>query len=335
MNPSLSHPEAEEQASRWAARLDGGPLDAAARRELEAWLGRAPDHRQLLSRYCQLSADLEQVLVPAATDSERAMTPPATGASLSRPRRRRWLAVAAGLAALVAVALVLRNPTPAAREIATAAGTRQTVTLEDGTQVELNAGTRLEFRDVGTERRARLSEGEVFFSVSHDASRPFFVETPAGSVRVTGTQFNVRSESPASVEVVVAEGSVEMSALPPPGGGASRVVSLGAGSRGFVHDGRLEREALPAGALAAALAWREGEIVLNGLTLQEALQRFGRYHGRRIEVSADAAGQHPGGRMKLADFDGFLENISRAEGGLGVRVTREPDLIRVRLLREP
>lgn len=330
MKTSLSpaNPGADEQASLWAARLDGGELDATARRELETWLNQDTDHRRLLSQYCQLSADLEQMLAPDLS--------PASHAAPVRQTGRRWLAAAVAIAAVVAVTFVLWRPAPAAQEIATSTATRQTVTLEDGTKVELNARTRLEFRNVGAERRVHLFEGEAFFSVSHDASRPFFVETPAGSVRVTGTKFNVRSESAADLEVIVAEGSVEMSTPPAAPGGSTEKINLVAGNRGFARDGgRPKKEALTPDALAAALAWREGEIVLNDLTLQQALQRFSRFHGQRIEISAAAAGLHPGGRMALANLDGFLENIQRPDVGLGVRVTREANLIRVRLLGEP
>lgn len=316
-NPlSSAHPEADEQASLWAARLDGGELDAEARREFEAWLDQAPENRERLSRYCQLSTDLERTLAPAIA--------PAVGAP-----RSRWVIGVLAAAAAVALTFSLWRPTSSPQAVATVTAVQRTVTLSDGTQVELNARTKLEFRTTGAERRVRLLEGEAFFSVSHDASRPFFVETSAGTVRVTGTKFCVRSESGSELEVIVAEGSVEMST---PGGAGT--IMLGAGNRGFAREGRTGKETLTADALDDALAWRNGEIVLNGLTLQEALQRFGRFHDRRIEVSSAAAAKHPGGRMKLANLDGFLDNISQVQGGLGVSVDLMPGLTRVRLTGE-
>ncbi len=51
---------AEEQATLWAARLDGSVLSADQRIALDAWLTADPAHRVLLSSYCQFSADLEQ-----------------------------------------------------------------------------------------------------------------------------------------------------------------------------------------------------------------------------------------------------------------------------------
>ena len=53
------NPAADEQASLWAARLDGSVLSAGERVALDTWLSTDPAHRDLLSQYCQFSADLE------------------------------------------------------------------------------------------------------------------------------------------------------------------------------------------------------------------------------------------------------------------------------------
>jgi transmembrane sensor len=316
-SPSPAPPGADETASLWAARLDGGELDAAARRELAAWLDQAPENRALLSRYCQLSADLERTLAPTLAPSD------------GNPGRR-WVYAALAVAAGIAVTFSFWRPAAAPQELATLAAVQRTVILGDGTQVELNARTRLEFRDSGTERHVRLLEGEAFFSVSHDAIRPFFVESAAGTVRVTGTKFSVRSESTADLEVIVAEGSVELSAP----GQAGKII-LGAGNRGFSRAGQTGKEDLTRGAIEDALAWRDGKIVLNGLSLQETLERFGRYHDRRIDISPAAAGKRPAGRLNLADLDGLLVTLNDPGNNLGVRATSAPGLIRVRLATEP
>ena len=65
-------PVTEEQASLWAARLEGSSLSAADRAALDAWLAEKPVHRVLLSDYCQFSADLEQLL-PSLVAAGRVM----------------------------------------------------------------------------------------------------------------------------------------------------------------------------------------------------------------------------------------------------------------------
>jgi transmembrane sensor len=164
----------------------------------------------------------------------------------------------------------------------------------------------------------RLASGQAFFAVHQDVGRPFVVETPAGSVQVTGTQFDVRADSPATFEVTVVEGSVQAR----PGDASGRSVApvpLGAGEQLFAGPGGVALRTLSAAALADALAWREGQIVFKGMPLHEALARFARYHGRGITVAPDAADLPVGGRYSLDDLDGFLAQL---EVALPVRVTR-------------
>lgn len=315
--PQCLDPAAEEQAALWAARLDGSSLTAIDRTTLDAWLAENPAHRTLLSHYCQFSADLEQKL-PVLVAAGAVEMPPD-----SVPRRAgRWLTWGSGaLAAAAAVTVLifwLTRPQTQSENLATPMALRQAITLVDGTRVELNAQTSLRIEIDGKERRMRLASGEAFFAVHKDASRPFTVETPAGSVRVTGTQFDVSAETAATLEVTVVEGSVQAR----PGDSAGRPgapVSLTAGDQLSASPAGVAIRALNAAALDAALAWRQGQIVFDGVPLREALARFARYHGCGITATAGAAEFRVGGRYSLDDFDGFLAWLEEA---FPVRVTR-------------
>jgi transmembrane sensor len=320
MNPSL-HPSAhaEEQASLWAARLDGSELSAADRRELEAWLAADPAHRTLLSSYCQFSADLEQQLpLLAGVRDELAEARTAPQAARPFPWLRRPVLAGATLAAAAALAVFLwpGQPQNHSQNLGTSVADRQEFTLPDGSHIELNAQTAAVVELNATERRVRLAGGEAFFRIAKDADRPFFVETPAGSVRVTGTEFNVRTESASGLEVTVLEGSVQVR----PGGKATQ--ALRAGDRLVSEQQQVDVTALTASQLADALAWRQGRIVFEAAPLREALARFARYHGRTLTASDDAALQRVGGRYSLDDLDGFLTALEEV---LPVRVTRGLD----------
>lgn len=77
-------------------------------------------------------------------------------------------------------------------ELATPNGGENTVILADGTTVCLNAGSKLLFpiRFLGKQRIVYL-EGEGYFNVTPDATRPFIVQTRLGETEVLGTTFNV------------------------------------------------------------------------------------------------------------------------------------------------
>ncbi len=304
--PDNKNPALEDAAAQWAVRLEGEPLSASEQIALKAWLAADPAHRAQLSRYCQFLADLERQLPElvgsGAVDLEREV------AAARRNWWRRHTAPLAGLAAAAAAGLVLwlAWPPSGAQAVSTPPMHRQTLALADGTRADLNARTSLKVDFTAAQRRVvRLEHGEALFTVARDPARPFIVETPGGSVRVTGTVFNVRSEAPGRLEVTVLEGKVEV--LPRPGSAAApeplrlqscEQVSLEVGSLAF-------RRVSPEMAAAAA-AWREGWGVFDAAPLREVLGRFASFHGRAITVAPEAAEERLSGRFGLDDLEGFL-----------------------------
>ena len=79
---------------------------------------------------------------------------------------------------------------PVYHTISTPVGGEYHFTLADGTMVWLNSSSRLTFptRFTGDAREV-LVEGEVYFGVQHDESKPFIVRVNDVSVRVLGTEF--------------------------------------------------------------------------------------------------------------------------------------------------
>ena len=326
----ISDPSAEDQASLWAARLEGSVLTPGDRAELDSWLAGDPGRRELLSSYCQLSARLDR-LVPELVDAGSVQMPPGPARVSWNP----WKVAAAGLlAASLAVAAVwVMRPGDGRESLSTPAGKRGTFTLADGTRVELNANTSISVENTSAERRVRLSNGEAFFVVSKDKARPFTVETPAGSVRVTGTIFNVLTEAASQLEVTVVEGTVQVRPGAPAEGQAPSPFVLGAGDRLTDENGAVSLRALSGAESEDTLAWRKGQIVCVGMPLSEALARYAHYHGRQIAVSAGAGRVPVGGVYGLGDLDEFLAYVRQ---GLNLSVEQGADgSVRVSLPGEP
>lgn len=85
----------------------------------------------------------------------------------------------------------------------------------DGSEAWLNPGTRITYAkgDFKEDSREVSLEGEAFFEVTHDASRPFFVHGESVQVKVLGTSFNVRAnKGEAEYEVSVVTGKVSVTA---------------------------------------------------------------------------------------------------------------------------
>ncbi len=92
-------------------------------------------------------------------------------------------------------------------------GARTCMYLPDGTQVWLNACSRLTYsQGFGINNRHLKLEGEGYFEVSHNEELPFTIHTQEVDVTVLGTQFNFKNytdDSEASVSLL--EGKVKLS----------------------------------------------------------------------------------------------------------------------------
>ena len=201
-------------------------------------------------------------------------------------------------------------------KIDTPAAHRVTLTLADGSRLDLNARTavRTDFRHSG--RLVHLDRGEAFFSVTKDMAHPFLVETPAGNVRVTGTKFNVRLADENHVEVTLLEGSI----LAENAGGA--VVKLAPGQQVILDDSRPALRVLTVPAIEDIVAWRQGRLAFDGLTLSEAAARISAYHGCTITVAPGISDLRPGGSFPVDDLPAILRALEKA---LSVEAQANPD----------
>jgi len=90
---------------------------------------------------------------------------------------------------------------------------KETITLADGTTACLNSNSKLIYPDSfeGNERIVQL-EGEAFFDVSEDPSKPFIVETGDMKVKVLGTEFDIKDyKNQKKIETSLLSGEVEVS----------------------------------------------------------------------------------------------------------------------------
>lgn len=85
-----------------------------------------------------------------------------------------------------------------------------TFTLSDGTQIRLNANSRLEIaNDFGVKNREVKLIGAANFDVARNEDLPFVINANNGSVEVLGTVFEVNAYPERDVELNVAEGKVK------------------------------------------------------------------------------------------------------------------------------
>ncbi|TAJ11796.1 DUF4974 domain-containing protein [Marinilabiliaceae bacterium JC017] len=94
-------------------------------------------------------------------------------------------------------------------QVVAPAGQTAEITLPDGSQVVLNAASKLIYPVSFNKKTRTVSlEGEGFFKVAKDKHKPFIVSTDVYDVRVTGTQFNLSAYDGAPYTTVLVEGEV-------------------------------------------------------------------------------------------------------------------------------
>jgi transmembrane sensor len=101
---------------------------------------------------------------------------------------------------------------PQLSEVSAKPGSRSKLILPDGTQVWLNAESRITYLNTFNKALREVNlEGEAYFDVTHDASRPFIVHTSGIAIKVLGTAFTVKSyATDRTIEATLLRGSIEV-----------------------------------------------------------------------------------------------------------------------------
>jgi len=236
------------------------------------WLAADPDHAAAYDALASLDIDLD-ALPPVeqpqiAWDAEPIR---------HRPSRRAWFGGALAAAVVGVIGVSSFGIFDDTQRIETLAGEHRSVTLADGSKIEINGASAL-ILDHDRPRFARLDRGEAMFHVVHNETDPFVVE--AGDVQIVdlGTAFNVvRGDRRTSV--AVSEGVVAYNPK-------RENVRLAAGKSLEARDGAAPQvrdvEAATVG------GWRTGLLVYNGAPLGDVAADLKRTAGIDVEIAPDA-----------------------------------------------
>lgn len=184
----------------------------------------------------------------------------------------RWAAAAALLAIMLGAGWLIYP-----RTISAPYGEMITHTLPDGSVVELNSGSSLWYNGLYSRIHRSVSlDGEAFFRID-ESDHAFVVQANNTIVRVTGTQFNVRSwsgEPGAHTELAVSEGSVRF--YPDAYPDSSVLVNAGMASSWSVG---MQAPSAPRPVSSERIAgWRNHRLVFNnkslGIIVKELERRF-------------------------------------------------------------
>jgi len=280
-------------AGEWWVKSDGGPLSREERAAFDAWLAADPFHRAAFDEVSSICGEA-QTLEPWPGDAPEIAR---------RPRRLAMAAalLAAGLASFLffdELTLLWRA------DFRTGTAEARSITLEDGSRVELSARSAIAVNFKGAERRLSLLAGEAFFQAAPDRARPFVVAAASGTVTALGTAFDIALEG-GEARVVVAEHLVAVASQ-----GRAEVVAEGQQS---VFGPGLGITGPAAVDIDRATGWRRGKLIFVDRPLGEVVAVLSRYHRGYIAVPGSATRRlSVTGVFDVGDPLGALAEIERS-----------------------
>lgn len=195
------------------------------------------------------------------------------------------------------------------------------IILEDSTEVWLNSESTLSYPEVfsPTERRVHVT-GEAYFAVKRDEKRPFYVETDKLTVRVYGTEFNVRAYADDPyVYTTLERGSIAVTRADIPSG----EVLLSPGHQAMLsrEDNQLNMRTVDPQVIAG---WRHGRFVFEEQPLSSIMRDLSRWYDFRYEFADDSLRSRVfmGGIPRYADFRTAIQVLENCGG---IRFTLTPD----------
>lgn len=236
----------------------------------------------------------------ALLPSREAMLAEAKAQSAQNARRRRK---AAGTALLLALAgwTWLADPALGYRQVEVASSGREVLKMDDGSVIELDAGSVLRIEYRLRSRQFELLDGEGLFSVAHQP-KPFIVRSQGVSVRDIGTVFDVRSDL-RGVRVAVLEGAVEVD-------NGQRLQPLTANQQLLASRRALGPvEATRAGEVDA---WRHDLFHFDGTPLDAVVAQLRRHRDAPVHLDGASAAQHRlSGEFRTRDVEQLIETLPR------------------------
>lgn len=300
--PDFSAPsdDATDAAAHWCMRLHEDDCTDEERQAFAKWLAADPLHAAEYEAMLDIWEVADHLPRPALPEAPAPAANPVTPIPVSRPAavsrtapapRRPWagygMAAAISLLAIPLAGYAGWNMgwLPSSYQSFESTGQTRQVTLSDGTQVQLNLGTELTYANYKDQRRVSLKKGEAFFDVSHSTEHPFVVKAAEGQVRVTGTKFNVWMYQD-QVRVTLLEGSVLVTT-----DRAREGYRLDPGMQASYKSGDYEPQIRQTYSNDSSLAWRGGKLVIDNLSLVDALPLINRYLDTPVLLGDAAAGK--------------------------------------------
>jgi transmembrane sensor len=273
-----------------------------ARIALEAWSRNGVEHNAYLCEQESAEALLD-TLAPALRHRytrriESAVAEVVSVRSIRRPALYVPLVLAS--VAVAACALWVSNPLFSQQTGVSPVGKQVTLTLDDGSEALLNTNSSVRFERRLRSREVLIERGEVFFSVVHNAWRPFRVHAGRTEIEDIGTRFSVRLLDD-GVNIAVLEGRVAVTPTEDVG-----PLTLTANEAVWTDGNQVELRP----DVGALVAWKDRRLDFDDAPLTEVVLELRRYRSAPIVLADARAGRaRISGGFSSADPDRLLKTL--------------------------
>lgn len=261
---------ATKQATKWFVQLTSGSASDADYQQWRAWREADADNESAWQKVEQLTSQLQ------GYSSEKGLTGTLRRLYEQAPSKgRRNILKQMGVLMAVGTSSYLGYKHQPWQELladyTTGTGEYREIALVDGTRLFMNTASAVDIAFDDRQRVLTLIKGEVLLETGHEQGvphRPFILKTVHGAVTALGTRFSVRQHhNYTSVHLFEGKLSVEP-------GNKQNATLLNAGeSISFNAQATKDRGV----ADASAVAWSQGFIIVDQMTLGEFTAELARY----------------------------------------------------------
>lgn len=293
-------PEIRAEAAAWLARLHADDRDAGDEAAFRTWLAASPVHAAAFEAVDRIWSD-----VGGLTDLRPDLRGRRAFSEETAPRHTSRRALLAGVGLLaVAGGSVGFWRSAGAKVYETEVGEQKHVALADGSQLFLDAQTRISVRFSETMRAVDMEFGRANFRVVPDYKRPFIVEAAERKIIATRCSFDVRCED-GQVQVVLIHGEADVKPASAPD---AKGETLRSGDR-LVATVDMEKRDKPN--MTKATAWQTGYEMFENEDLAQAVEEMNRYSTATILVDPSVAKLKVSGVYRVGDNSAFARSLAK------------------------
>lgn len=196
--------------------------------------------------------------------------------------------------------------------VSTPAGGQYSIVLADGSKVWLNAKSSISFPTAfdGTERKVTI-EGECFFEITKDKTRPFVIDVDGRQrIVVTGTQFNVNAyRNEPAISTTLVEGGVSLTMN---GAKAGEGVRLRPGQQAASdRGGRWQVREVD---VQEVVAWKNGLFQFRDAPLESIMRQIERWYNVDVAYEGGIPDRRFSGKLRRNSNASQILEILRFAG---------------------